>query len=46
MLVVMKAQATEEQIKAVCEHIEFLGIPSASDAGRAAYSNRNYRKPG
>src|SRR5579859_4189146 len=25
MLVVMKAQATEEQIKAVCEHIEFLG---------------------
>lgn len=25
MLVVMKAQATEEQIKAVCDHIEFLG---------------------
>src|SRR3569833_2348295 len=25
MLVVMKAQATEEQIKAVCNHIEFLG---------------------
>src|SRR5512146_1796941 len=25
MLVVMKAQATKEQIKAVCDHIEFLG---------------------
>src|ERR1700740_2177404 len=26
MLVVMKAQATEEQIRAVCEHIETLGF--------------------
>jgi len=26
MLVVMKAQATPEQIKAVCDHIELLGF--------------------
>ena len=33
MLVVMQSQATEEQVRAVCDQIESLGLRAHSDSG-------------
>ena len=46
MLVVMKAQATQEEIQAVCDHIEALGYRAHPHAGGAAHRHRDHRKPG
>jgi len=46
MLVVMKAQATQEQIQAVCDHIEALGYRAHSDARGTTHRHRDHREPG
>ena len=44
MLVVMKAHATEEQVRAVCERIESLGYAGAPDTGSTAHRHWHHRK--
>src|SRR5246500_1706312 len=51
MLVVMKAQATEEQVRAVCERVESLGfrahaIPGASRTAIGVTGNKGAMEPG
>ena len=46
MLIVMKAHATEEEVRRVCEKIEISGLPRAPPAGRAAHRHRHHRQPG
>ena len=46
MLVVMQAHATPEQISAVCEKIEAIGLPRSLHAGRAAHCHRHHRESG
>ena len=46
MLVVMKAQATPEEIQAVCDHIEQLGFRRPSPSRSPAHRHRHHRQPG
>src|SRR5207253_1003148 len=51
MLVVMKAQATEEQVRAVCERVESLGyrahaIPGAQRTAIGVTGNKGAMDPG
>ena len=51
MLIVMRAQATEEQIRAVCEKVESLGyrahsMPGAQRTAIGITGNREKSSPG
>ena len=46
MLVVMKAQATEEQVRAVCQKIETLGYRAHPMPGATAHRHRHHRQQG
>ncbi len=46
MLVVMKAQATPEEIQAVCDHIVQLGFRAPSPSRSAAHRDRHHRQSG
>ena len=44
MLVVMQSHATDEQVRAVCERIEIVGLQGAPDSRSRPHRHRHHRQ--